>query len=123
MKAQLFKFAARWLVNSVGIWLAASAFSQVSLSEGFTTVVLAGFLLALVNAILRPTIILLSLPFILLTLGMFMIIVNALVVVIADWLYPGLTLENLSGSLLAGLVIGLVNYIVTISLEGRKKTS
>lgn len=118
MKKQLLRLLIRWGVNSLGIWLAAELFTDVRLDEGVGPVIGAGLVLALVNAILKPTLILLSLPAILLTLGLFIIVINGLTVLIADKLYSGISIEGFGSAILAGLVIGLVNYLVTIILEG-----
>ncbi|MCA9349197.1 phage holin family protein [Candidatus Saccharibacteria bacterium] len=118
LEKQFTRLLIRWVVNSFGIWLAAIALDSISLNSGINPIIIAGLMLALVNAILRPAVILLSLPAILLTLGLFIVVVNGLMVVLADKLYSGLTINNLWASILAGVLIGLINYIVTISLEG-----
>jgi putative membrane protein len=113
------KFLLRWFVCSLGIWIAAALLGEQSLSVGGSvgTVVGAGFVLAVVNIFLKPVIIILSLPAILFTLGLFMIVVNGLVVFIASKLYGPLHVRNLWAAIVAGMVIGLVNYLVTRILE------
>jgi putative membrane protein len=59
----------------------------------------------------------LSLPAILFSLGLFMIIINGLMVLLVSWLYPPLDVNNFGGAILAGVIIGLVNYLVTAILE------
>lgn len=119
MKKQITRLAIRWIVNSAGIWVAAQLFSDIQLNEGIGSIIGAGLVLALVNAILKPILVLLSLPAILLSLGLFIIFINGLLVVIADKLYGGIAIGSFGAAVLAGLVIGLVNYSVTIILEGR----
>lgn len=72
----------------------------------------AGLLFSIVNSILRPIIVILSLPALLLTLGLFMIIVNGFMVYISLKLAPGLSMTFVN-SILTGLVISLLNYIVS----------
>jgi putative membrane protein len=72
--------------------------------------------------VLKPIIIILSLPAILLTLGLFMIIINGLTVWLASKLYAPLHVSNFFAAILAGMIIGLVNYLVTAILEERNKT-
>src|SRR5665811_2214054 len=88
----LTKFGLRWLVSGLGLWIAASLLGPSRLSVGgkWTTVVVAGFFLALVNMFLKPLLIFLSLPAILLTIGLFMLIVNGLLILIAGWIYSPL---------------------------------
>jgi|SRR5206468_10484389 len=105
-----FKFLLRWLVCSVGLWIAA-AFLGRSIDYGHSAVVIfvAGLILAVVNTVLKPIIIILSLPAILLSLGLFMIIVNGLTVFIASKIYHPLHITNFWAAVFAGMVIGLVN--------------
>ena len=75
--------------------------------------------MAIVNAIIKPLVVILSLPAILLTLGLFMIIINGLMVLLVSKLYSPLHVTNFFAAIVAGMVIGLVNYLVTTILEER----
>ncbi|HSX35625.1 MAG TPA: phage holin family protein [Patescibacteria group bacterium] len=118
----VYRFLVRWFVCSLGLWVAAGLLSShVSISSPtgsrFWQIVVAGLILAMINAIIRPAIVLLSLPAILLTLGLFMVVVNGLTIWLASWLYSPLQITNFWGAILAGVIIGLVNYLVTAILE------
>ncbi len=115
----IYRLLLRWLVCSLGLWIAAGLLSSVSYGNSFGVVVAAGFVLALINAILKPILVLASLPAILLTLGLFMLIINGLTVYIASRLYTSLHVTNFGAAILTGVVIGLVNYLVTAILEER----
>jgi len=80
-------------------------------------IIIAGLVLALVNIVIKPIIVILSLPAILFSLGLFMIIINGLTVLLASKFYHGLKVTNFGAAILAGMVIGLVNYLVTTILE------
>lgn len=120
MKRQLAVFIVRWILNSFGLWVAVRIFgtgySDAQLSEGITVFLVAGLIFSIINAILRPAVIILALPAILLTLGLFTIVVNGLMVYISLQLTPGLHMTFLH-SVLTGLVLSLVNYIVSSALE------
>jgi len=118
----LTKFALRWVVSGLGLWIAASLLGPSRLSVGgrWTTVVGAGFFLALVNMLLKPLLILLSLPALLLTIGLFMLIVNGLLIMIAGWIYSPLYVKNLGVAIVAGLIIGAVNFLITRILKEYK---
>lgn len=73
--------------------------------------------MAVVNAIIKPLVILLSLPAILFSLGLFMIVINGLMVMLVSKVYSSLHVTNFGAAMLAGMVIGLVNYLVTTILE------
>ena len=80
---------------------------------------MAGFLLAIVNTIIKPIVVILSLPAILFSLGLFMIVINGLMVLLVSKLYPNLYVTSFMNAILAGMVIGLVNYLVTTIVEER----
>jgi len=114
----LFNFLTRWFVCSLGLWIAASFLSSsISYNSQFRVIVIAGLILALINIVIKPVLVIFTLPAILLTLGLFMIIINGLTVFIASWLYEPLHVTNFWAAMFAGMVIGLVNYLVTAILE------
>lgn len=111
------RFLIRWLVCSLGLWIAAGLFSGITYDNRLEVIVAAGLILAIVNTIVKPIVILLSLPAILFSLGLFMIIINGLMVTLVSSLYSHLNVESFAAAILAGIVIGLVNYLVTTILE------
>jgi putative membrane protein len=119
MKSQLTRFILRWFVNSLGLWIAQGLFETISFDERLSTVIIAGLVLSLVNALIKPLIVLLTLPAVLLSLGLFMIVINGFVVWLASVFYGPLEVASFGGAVLAGLVIGLVNYALSTLLEDR----
>lgn len=115
------RFLLRWFVCGLGLWIASGLLGQRVTYEGSTLGVLAiaGFLLAVINTIIKPLVVILSLPAILFSLGLFMIVINGLMVLLVSWLYPALQVTNFGAAMLAGMVIGLVNYLVSTILEER----
>ncbi len=120
MRQQFKQFLLRWAVCSVGIWIASVLFNTVELSDrGWTVVIIGGLILALVNAILKPIVIVLSLPAIMLSLGLFTIFINGLMVALVSWLYRPFKVETFGAAIITGLIVGLLNFIITKLLEGR----
>lgn len=113
----LSRFAIRWFVCALGLWVAAGLSHHISYGGSLGTVIAAGFILAVINTVIRPIIILLSLPAVILTLGLFIIIINGLTVYLASALYAPLHVTNFWAAVFAGLIIGLVNFVVTAILE------
>lgn len=114
----LASFVLRWAICSLGLWVAAGLLGgSVNLQDRLGAVVIAGAILALINVTVKPLLILLSVPFIVLSLGLFMAIINGLTVYLASKLYTPLQIENFGAAIVAGLVIGLVNYLVTAILD------
>lgn len=110
----------RWAVCSLGLFIAAGFLSgSIDYGNEAHVLLVAGLVLAVINIILKPLLIVLSLPAILFTLGLFMIIVNGATVYIASKLYAPLHVTNFWAAVFAGMVIGLVNYLVTAILEER----
>ncbi|MEO5949926.1 MAG: phage holin family protein [Candidatus Saccharimonadales bacterium] len=120
MKKQFFVFVVRWALNSIGLWIAVRIFgtgySNADLTAGVWAFVFAGLIFSIMNSILRPIVIILSLPAILVTLGLFTLIVNGLMVYLSLKLAPGLNM-TFWNSVLTGMVLSLVNYIVSSALE------
>ena len=112
------RFLIRWFVCSLGLWIAANLLGQITYNRAIV-IIIAGLILALVNAIIKPIVVILSLPAILFSLGLFIIIINGLMVLLVSWLYPSLHVTSFWGAILAGMIIGLVNYLVTAILEER----
>lgn len=112
------RFAIRWFVCSLGLWIAAGILGQrLTYDSRVGVILVAGLILAIVNAIIKPIIVILSLPAILFSLGLFMIVINGLMVLLVSKLYEPLEVTDFGVAMLAGMVIGLVNYLVTTILE------
>lgn len=90
---------------------------HISLGGSIGSMLAAGFILAVLNFVLKPLFILLSLPALILTLGLFMIIINGLLVYLASRLYAPLHVASFWAAVFAGMVIGLLNYVVTALLQ------
>ena len=122
MRKQFAVFTLRWMLNSFGLWVAVRLFgtgySDADLTAGIWGFIFAGLIFSLVNATLRPIVIIMSLPAILLTLGLFTVVVNGLMVYISLALAPGIHM-TFWHSILTGIVLSLVNYIVSSVLESQ----
>jgi putative membrane protein len=117
-KGAVFRFLVRWLVCVLGLWIAAALLgNRLTYNNHFGVIVIAGLVLAIINAILKPLLVILSLPAIVVTLGLFMVVINGLTVLLASKLYTRLHVTNFWAAILAGMVIGLVNYLVTTIVE------
>lgn len=115
------RFLLRWFVSSLGLWIAAGLLTDAIDYRGSVGVIIvAGLILAVINIFIKPIVVILSLPAILFTLGLFMIIVNGFMVFLVSKLYEPLQVTNFWAAVLAGMVIGLVNYLVSAILEDHK---
>ena len=119
MKRQFLTFVIRWILNSFGLWVAVRIFGtgfDDYTAGSISVFLIAGLIFSIVNAILKPIVIILSLPAILITLGLFTVVVNGFMVYISLQLAPGIHMTFIN-SILTGLVLSLVNYIVSSALE------
>lgn len=124
MRKQLSIFAIRWLATSFGIWLAVQLLGGIEPGAQPTiwTYIGAGLAFSVVNSFLKPIVTILSLPAIVLTLGLFMLVVNGLLLWIALLLVPSLNM-SLWQAILAGIVLSLINYLISSLLDVRQTSS
>jgi putative membrane protein len=112
------RFLIRWFVSGLGLWIAAGLLGgRVTYASSLGVIAVAGLILAVVNTIIKPIVIILSLPAILFSLGLFMIVINGFMVLLVSKLYPQLYVRNFGAAMLTGICIGLVNYLVSTILE------
>lgn len=104
---------------SLGLWIAAELLGPSSISYGGTigAVIVSGLFLALLNVVIKPLVVFLTLPAVLLSLGIFMVVINALMVLLAARLYGPLEVAGFGVAVVAGIIIGLVNWLVSALLE------
>lgn len=124
MKNQSFlvRFLVRWGVCTLGLWIAAAILGSNLTYEGrFSVLIIAGLILAIVNSIIKPIAVLFTLPAVFLTLGLFMLVINALMVLLVAWFYGPLDVSGFWSAMLAGLIIGVVNFLVSIILEDSQR--
>jgi putative membrane protein len=116
------KFLVRWFVSALGLWVAAAFLGaeRLSVSGHWVAWIVAGFVLALVNTLIRPFLVFLSLPALLLTLGLFMLVVNGFLILLVSWIYSTLYVANLGVAIVAGMILGLINWLVSQVLEDLK---
>lgn len=104
-------FLLRGLVAALGLWAATSMLDGVAIDSP-TTLVLAGLLLGVVNAIVRPFALLLSLPALLLSLGLFLLVINAAMLGLVALMLPGFTIPGGFWSAVgAALIVSVISWI------------
>ena len=126
MRRQFGIFLIRWLLNSFGLWIAVrllgTGYSEAQVEASIGLFLLAGLIFSIINSILKPIVVILSLPAILITLGLFMLVVNGLIVYLSLKLTPGLDMTFIN-AILTGMILSLINYIVSsvFELNGRQR--
>lgn len=102
-------FLIKWLIFTLGIVLVTYIIPGVTV-EGLFAAFVAALVLGLINAILKPIVIILTLPINILTIGLFTFVINALFVMLTAWVVPGFNVENFWWALLFGLLFSPVNF-------------
>jgi len=102
-------FLLQWLVSGLAIIITAYLLPGVKLT-GFFAALVTALILGLINAFIRPVLILLTLPLNILTLGLFTLVINALLIMLAAAIVPGFAVQGFWWALLFGLVLAIVNY-------------
>jgi putative membrane protein len=116
MTKQFIQFLTRWLANYAGL-MACVLFGIISVEGSWVHVLICAVLLTVANAIVKPFLIIFTLPLIAFTLGFFLIVINAVIIYVLSLLYGPIEIVNFWHAIVAGIVIGLLNYIVTIMYE------
>ncbi|MEK9196245.1 MAG: phage holin family protein [Patescibacteria group bacterium] len=115
-------FFLRWFVGSLGLWIASGLLGgKIDYQNSIKVIVFSGLMLAIVNTLIKPILVFLTFPFILISLGLFMIVVNGLLIAFVSNIYGPLHIDGFGSAMLAGMIIGLVNYLVVTILEQPKQ--
>lgn len=113
----------RWLLNTLALVIVINVVPGYSVSS-LGTLLVAALVLGLLNAIVRPILFWLTLPLTVLTLGLFLLVLNALMLEATDWIVPGFEIAGFRWALLGALVLSLVSLItnrIGSPSKGRKK--
>ena len=102
-----------WLVSAAAVWLSAQLIPGVHIAS-FGTAMVAAIVLGLVNALVRPILLLLTLPITFLTLGLFLLVVNAATVGLAAYLVDGFSINGFLPALLFSLVLTCVTSLLEL---------
>ena len=113
-------FLIRAVLVALGLWLASVSVNGVTIDTP-ATLLLAGILLGIVNSILRPIAILLTLPVTILTLGLFLLVINAGMVGLVAWLLPGMEVAGFWSAFWTALIVSVVSFIGSWFVGGKGK--
>ena len=104
------RFILRALVAAFGLWIASRYIHGIEV-HGLKSLLAAAVLLGVVNAFIRPIVILLTLPFTLITLGLFLLVINAAMLELVAYLLHGFTVDNFVAAILGSIVISIISWV------------
>ena len=111
-------FLVRVLVNAATIAVAAALVPGLHV-QGVQAALLAGLVLGVVNALVRPVLVVLTLPLTLLTLGLFLLVLNGVCLALTARLVPGFDVDGFVPALLGALVVSVVSWLLTAFVSDR----
>ena len=113
-------FVVRLLINALGLWVATLLVPGIVVA-GPLTLLFAALLIGVVNALVRPIVIVLTLPLTIVTFGIFLLVVNAGMFGFVAWVLPGFAVSGFWAAFWGGLVVGLVSVVLSLLLPGRQE--
>ena len=120
MNSPIVMLLVRWLVLALGVMLATKIVPGIKCDDG-TTLVVVVLLLSFFNAILKPLLVLFTLPFILVTMGLGVILINAVLFLLVGELVNGFVVDGFWSALGGSLVVSITNLAVSVVTRGAKK--
>ncbi|HXO84866.1 MAG TPA: phage holin family protein [Gemmatimonadales bacterium] len=110
-------FFLRLLITALGLWVADRLLPGIAIT-GTGSLIISALLLGIVNAVIRPIILILTLPLTVITLGFFVLIVNGISLGIAAWLVPGFHITGLWSATIGAIIVGLTSWAASAFIGG-----
>lgn len=114
-----------WLLNAAALWIAAWLLPGLDFTGSLTDLLLVAAVFGLVNSLLRPILTVLTCPLIVLTLGLFTLVLNAVMLLVTGWLSArwglGFTVSGFTAAFFGGLVVGVVSLLLSLALPTAAK--
>ncbi len=108
----------RWIINAIALAIAATFVSGIHVDGGWLVLALVALIFGLVNALIRPVVTLLTCPLIILTLGLFTLVINAVMLLLASWIAGllgiGFSVDGFWPAFWGGLVISIVSFVLSL---------
>ncbi|MEO8307005.1 MAG: phage holin family protein [Pseudomonadota bacterium] len=104
------KFLLRAVIAAVGLWIATLLISGLHITDPMT-LILAALLLGVCNAFVKPILLILTLPITILSLGIFLLVINAAMLGLVAWVLPGFTISGFVAALLGAIVVSITGLI------------
>jgi putative membrane protein len=109
-------FAIRWVGNVIALFVAAWILSGISYGDQWWTLFIAAAVFTLINAWVKPVLTILSLPFIVVTLGLFYFLINVFMLYVTDWVVPDFEIRSFWWAVLAAIIVSIVNGLMNMVL-------
>jgi len=107
----LLRFLIFWGVNTLSLWVADDLFGGIAF-QTLQSLFIAGLLLGVVNTFVKPLLVLLTLPLSVVTLGFFVLVINALMLLFVAWLVPGFVVSGFWSGFVVALFVSVLSFVV-----------
>ena len=111
-------FLIRWGITTLAVMVAAFLLNGISYSNSATVLLGASLLLGIINALIRPILLILSLPFILVTMGVFIFVINALLLMLVSKMIPGFEVAGFWSAFFGSIIISIVSWALSAFFRG-----
>src|SRR5919205_965927 len=108
--ALVLRLVVAWAINAAALWLADALFDSVRI-HGFWSFLIGAAVLGIANGVLKPVLAVLTLPLIILTLGLFYLAINVAMVALAEWVAPNLSIDGFWTYVGVVFIVWLVNWV------------
>ncbi len=112
------RFALRAVIAALGLWLATLLVGGLVITDALT-LLLAAVLLGVCNAVVKPVLILLTLPATVLSLGLFLLVINGAVLALVAWMLPGFTIAGFGSAVLGAMIVSFTGIIGSLVIRDR----
>lgn len=109
-------FLLHWGITSLSLWVASHVFKGIRFSNT-SSLIVSALLLGFANAIVRPLLILLTLPLTLVTLGFFLLVINALMLLLVAWMVAGFKVSGFWTAFFASIFIAVLSFLIDVFLS------
>jgi putative membrane protein len=111
------RLAITWVFNTIALFVATWLLSGLSYGNDWWALLISGLVFTLVNFFLKPVLAILSIPFIIVTLGIFYFLINVLMLYLTHWIVPEFTIASFWWAALAAIIISVVNWVLRKLVE------
>jgi putative membrane protein len=111
MQSGLLRFVVFWGVNTLSLWVADDLFDWIAFRDP-ASLFISGLLLGIVNTVVKPLLVLLTLPLSVVTLGFFVLVINTLMLLLVAWLVPGFSVAGFWPGFLVALFVSVFSFII-----------
>lgn len=106
------KLLAKLLINTLAVLVTTYLLEGIHLS-GIGVAIIVAIVLAVVNVLIKPILVVLTLPVTVVTLGLFLLVINGLMIMLTAWLVPGFSVDNFWWALLFSIVLAIINWLLS----------